>query len=154
MCSKRSAAMTCIFKMQKMMRWHAEKYVTYYTRCRKPCVLGMQFGCTLKTHTAWKRVMKTYAALVCSAMSVEQIFCCSPKTHVLAADCLLHMQNTDPKHKCNRLLNKTLSCSYDFTNCTRSAAMTVYSDLLSKHNCTTLCTIPQVGYFLKERDDM
>jgi hypothetical protein len=39
----------------------AAKYVADYSRCSQPCVLGVQFYCTLKSHTKnalWKRTQR------------------------------------------------------------------------------------------------
>jgi hypothetical protein len=36
-------------------------------------------------------------------------FCCTSKTHVIAADGLLHIQTAHPKRKCNRPLSKKIN---------------------------------------------
>jgi hypothetical protein len=64
----------------------AAKYVAYYNRFSKSCVLGVQFDCTLKSHTEnahWKSSQRSAAcSTVCSAVSLQQTVCCTSKLHL------------------------------------------------------------------------
>jgi hypothetical protein len=53
-------------------------------------------------HAAW-RAARCAARCCVSEISCE--FCCTSKTHVIAAEGSLHIQTAHPKRKCNRALN-------------------------------------------------
>jgi hypothetical protein len=71
--------------------------------------IGWKEKMTLKTHAAqhaaWRAARR---AAQCRVSEIGCEFCCTSKTHDIAADGLLHIQTAHPKRKCNRLLKVVL----------------------------------------------
>jgi hypothetical protein len=57
---------------------------------------------TFKTHAA---LHVAQCAARCPIEQIGHVFCCTPKTHVIAADRSLHIQAAHSKRKCNRPLS-------------------------------------------------
>jgi hypothetical protein len=109
--SKLSAAMTCVFGVQHNMQ---------------PITLDaahlLFWVCSLDAHwnRTLKRKLKTYASLHAARHATtmshraDRTRIWSPKTHVIAADHLLHIQTAHPKRKCNRPFTRVTPHFFSF----------------------------------------
>jgi hypothetical protein len=103
MCSKRSAAMTCAFGVQQntIIIGSMRHCATHRAACSAAYVFNVRFRCTISMCIQTAHPKRT---VCCNYSVIGNIFCCTPKTHVIAADRLLHIQTAHPKRKCNRPL--------------------------------------------------
>jgi hypothetical protein len=127
MCSNPSAEVTCIFDVQQNLRpitlnaaniaaSSAARRCAARTRHHAACSTAWIFE-NSGQKIGWKEKMtsKTHASLHaaphaarraarCRVSEIGCEFCCTSKTHVIAADGSLHIQTAHPKRKCNRPL--------------------------------------------------
>jgi hypothetical protein len=129
MCSEPSAAGTCVFNVQQNLRsitLNAANIAA--SRAARRCAARMRHHAACSAawvfeysgqKIGWKEKMtsKTHAALHaaqraapraarCRISEIGCEFCCTSKTHVIAADGSLHIQTAHTKRKCNRPLTE------------------------------------------------
>jgi hypothetical protein len=148
MCSKPSAAVTCVFDVQQNLRpitlnaaniaaSRAARRFTAITRHHAACStawvfeysgqkIGWKEKITSKTHAALHAAPRAARrAARCRVSEIGCEFCCKLKTHVIAADGSLHIQTAHPKRKCNQPLTvvSTVLCTGYVVNKTVSCVL-------------------------------
>jgi exonuclease VII large subunit len=127
-CSTPSAAITCVFDVQQNVRpitlnaaniaasraaRRCAARTRHHAACSTACVfeysdqkIGWKEKMTSKTHAALHAARRAAGhAARCRVSEIGLEFCCTSKTHVIAADGSLHIQTAHRKRKCNRPLN-------------------------------------------------